>query len=443
MLEEVETTWSEFTNEKRWFLQFFVSILLCINNAACFCFGIFSPFMKLGGFRYSQSQLMTVSTVGVLLSYLSLPTGYLYDLKGPKATILVGTVLNVLGWFGMYCIFYDLEHPLWSNSVLVMCIFYGFSQLSASFYETGSVLTNLRSFNCYQGRVILIQKTFMGLGSSIVAQIYIAFFQLNITGIAPFFAFLFTFSAVSGILGVLFVSLPTESTRCVGLNVADPEIGPTGGETKLFSKPFNYGTVVLLVGVVYVLVVTLYENHADLSPAYRAFVGVSTVTLCLLFIGMTFLTPSYKVNVGGYRGDTQEGEEDMKHIDASERLPVEDSSSGKTYGAEGQVAESPVQPAEEEAPAPSTYFFFLRQSAPIVLNKAPLTANLMHREVWLLWLVCFASWSSMTLVSSNSSQVYQAVDYDHFSFYTNTVYVSIFGVASALGRVLVALHIRT
>lgn len=455
------TTWLQPSLEKAWFCQFCIGILICVNNGACFVFGIFSPYMKRGAFKYTQSQIDAVSTVGVLLSYFSMPTGFLYDRKGPAATLLVGTVLNVTGWMGMYFIFKDMEHPLLSNSVAVMAFFFGLSQLSASFYETGSVLTNLKSFSCYQGRVILIQKTFMGLGSSLVAQIYIAFFEKTFTGIAPFFAFLFLYSAVAGTLAVLYLRLPTPATRCVGLNVEDAETKARGGgEPLLFRRPFNVATVILCFSVAFVLCTTLLTNFTTLTGGMRIGIGVSTILLCASFTSMIFTTPSYEVNrrVGGDDAVVVEDEaappplavpsaelaaasEGTRHCSAGEDITL-CTDGGRGPGAAvvvmqpyGAVVSTPPFPSAEEVDKSDALAF--------VPNAASLWVNIRHRELWLLWLVCFAAWSSMTVVSSNSSQIYQALAYDTFSQTVNTVFVSTYGVASAVGRIIVGfLHPR-
>ncbi|SYZ63686.1 Nodulin-like (plasmid) [Leishmania braziliensis MHOM/BR/75/M2904] len=112
----------EYTLEKAWFCQFCIGILICVNNGACFSFAILSPYLKGEGFRYSQFQIDAVSTVGVFLSYFSMPTGFLYDYKGPTATLLVGTLLNTTGWAGMYLIFTNVL----THSPVVMAIFFGY-----------------------------------------------------------------------------------------------------------------------------------------------------------------------------------------------------------------------------------------------------------------------------------------------------------------------------
>ncbi|KAH9599650.1 Nodulin-like [Trypanosoma melophagium] len=501
------------TLERRWFFQFFVTILICINNGACFCFGIFSPYIKQGAFKYNQSQVNAVSTVGVILSYFSLPTGFLYDTKGPKATLLVGTVLNFVGWLGMFLMFINVDHPLLGTSIFVMCLFYGISQFSASFYETGSVLTNLDAFSCYKGRVILIQKTFMGLGSSVIVQIYIAFFETRFSGIGPFFLFLMIYSLTVGVLGTLFVRLPTESTQCLGLNVPDQDVVQSGGgEPRLFKAPFNVGTVILFMCILYILGMTLFENYYVLSDAGRIIIGVCTIILCLGFIVMVVVTPSYPCNVDGYSthspaaavGSERASESlsttpptlppapaeavtlplEMLTINVTDvTIEIPESinprmgreifsrliSSGNTdYSPEGRSARREDGLSDHSPPSPEkednvdeieTIDIRERHSAKrcsldlgnnftveseaaqeeIKLNSKGLWYNMRRREMWLMWYVCLASWSSATLVSSNSSQIYEAMDFNGYSSTVNVVFVSIYGVASAMGRVAVGI----
>ncbi|RNF22993.1 hypothetical protein TcG_01920 [Trypanosoma cruzi] len=517
----------EWTAERRWFLQFFVSILICLNNGACFCFGIFSPYMKQKPFMYSQSDINLVSTVGVILSYFSLPTGFLYDHKGPKVILFIGTLLGFLGWLGMFLMFVNVGSPLLGTNVLVMCLFYGVLQFSSSFYETGSVLTNLDAFSCYQGRVIVIQKTFMGLGSSVIVQIYIAFFETHFAGIGPFFLFLLIYSLTVGVLGTLIVRLPSEKTQCLGLNVPDEEmIQSGGGESRLFRLPFNVGTGILFTSIAFILLVTLLENFYSFSDADREAIGIVTIVLCVSFSFMILVTPSYSVNRGGY--DTQSTAITTKPTTKAEaaaattntdvnavtgdtatptfppsppplRFPLSSFPPeviGKPATATNEIYATPCKKGGREnglsllSRGPRGYSHFREGLSPqdvdldvpdapdltngkeielplererhvsrgwnsrsgenfaaeseaarqeVKLNSKSLWYNLRRRELWLMWYVCLASWSSATLVSTNSSQIYESMDFYGYSPTVNVVLVSIYGVASAIGRVFIGL----
>lgn len=319
------------TLERRWFIQFCVGILVATANGACFTFGIFSPYLKMGSFRYTQSELNLVSTVGVVLSYFSLPTGFLYDNYGPRVVLLVGSVLNFVGWIGMYVIFYDMQHPLLSRNVLVMSLFYGVSQFSASFYEQGCILTNLKAFSCYRGRVVVIQKTFMGLGSALAAQLYALFFAHNTNSISGFFVLLAAFSVVVGVLSVYFTELPTSRTRCLGLNVLEATAqARRTGQSSLFNQPFQLGTVLLIASVAVILTSALLEGVTDMTSSARWVFWSITVIIYLSFSLMIVVTPCYPENVGGYRGAVVQDEH------------------GDVYGAEGRGSE------EDEEAIPMT-----------------------------------------------------------------------------------------
>ncbi|CBH17562.1 hypothetical protein, conserved [Trypanosoma brucei gambiense DAL972] len=476
------------TLERRWFLQFFVSILICLNNGACFCFGIFTPFMKGGAFMFNQSQVNVLSTIGVIFSYFSLPTGFLYDAKGPKVTLMVGTVLNVVGWLGMMLIFLKPEDPLMGTSLWVMSLFYAISQFSASFYETGSLLTNLDAFICYQGRVILVQKTFMGLGSSLIVQIYIAFFEIHFDGIWPFFLFLVLYSFTVGVLGTLFVRLPTEKTQCLGLSIPDKGVVASGGgESSLFNVPFNVGTGILFVAIMYTFIVTMVENYREISVSDRHIIGITTIILCVSFLFMILATPSYSNNVGGYHSRSANSSWSSHLVDEmtttvpgqnncnSQRAPTEavdnetarrcdvnapdaegigrgrgvskDDTNGlnEREPTEPQNGDNLLNPNEEgrRAAERSNHERTVNNSEVVAelqgikLNGDSLLTNILRREMWVMWYSCLAAWSSATLVSTNSTQIYKALNFDNYSSTVNVAYVSIYGVASAVGRVIV------
>uniref|UniRef100_A0A0A9X1K1 Nodulin-like domain-containing protein n=1 Tax=Lygus hesperus TaxID=30085 RepID=A0A0A9X1K1_LYGHE len=165
----------------------------------------------------------------------------------------------------MLVVFANEDRPLLSTNVAVVTIFYAISQFSASFYESGTILTNLKMFSCYQGRVVLIQKTFMGLGSAIMAQMYVAFF-VQYTSIMPFFFFLVVLGIVVGVLGACCMRLPNSATKCLGLNVMDDAtLAKGGGEPAMFKLPFNVGTVILFISVFFIIAMSFIENNLKLT----------------------------------------------------------------------------------------------------------------------------------------------------------------------------------
>lgn len=438
---------------QRYFVQLFVSILVSVSNGAIFCFGIFSPFMKEGGFSLSQTDVNIISTCGVVLSYFSLPTGYLYDTYGPRVTLFIGAALNFVGWLGMAVIFYDIDNPILGNSAAVIGLFFGISQWSASFYETGSVLTNLEAMSLHKGRVIIIQKTFMGLGSSIITQLYVAFFEGQ-TSISNFFFFLMVSNTIMGLIGAWFIRLPTDSTRVDGLNLLlndgallNSDHVSTTGKAKAtptqaekdddvedrhsfaessehrFIPAFRFGVVVLLLNVAFVTGATIYEAYRPIGEG-KFVLGGGIIVLLLIFVVMVFLVPA-------------KGTESITSI----KLELH----RERYGAVEVGANDDIGGCndEEKACSDRTSLRTRRIASPATtqtqpqLNASPLTANIVKVEMWLMLIVSFAVWGCGTVVSSNSTQIYQALDFDGYNRSLDSVYVSIYGVASAVGRIVV------
>lgn len=434
--------WSQLTVERRLFLQFFVGILLCANNGACFCFALFSDQFRYSPFLYSQVEITAIATVGVLLSYFSLPTGFLYDKKGPATTITVGTFLNASGWLGLAYLFRSSDTT--PRSVGSVTFFYGLSQLSASFFETSAMLTNLKTFSCYKGRVVLIQKTFMGMGTALAAQTYFIFFQSS-SAMPFFFLFLFTYSIVVGVLSFYFIALPTDRTRCLGLNVLDDAtILKGGGEPLLFRKPFNTGSIILVLNVGIVLLMSLIETSFEVSRMVRNIFALMTIGLPLSYVSMVFVSPNYTCNINGYKDSESDANLIKPEVDTCEgsinsdiflELTLENVDDNPGSCSSPLVS----NPGRREAVVSFLFRIVPPLQQPYLRNSKTLWENLRKRDIWLLWLSCFASWSAMTLVSSNSSQIYLSVTKGTFNNLLNAVYVSVFGVGGAVGRIGVGL----
>jgi len=77
-------------------------------------------------------------------------------------------------------------------------------------------------------------------------------------------------------------------------------------------------------------------------------------------------------------------------------------------------------------------------------NDHGLLKNVRLLDMWLLWWTCFCSWGAMTMVNINTDQIYVAIaGRANYRKERSGIYVSVFGIASALGRIMVgALHPR-
>jgi len=320
--------------------------------------------------------------------------------------------------------------PLLGTSVFVISLFYGISSFSASYFETACVLTNLEAFSLHQGRIIMIQKTFLGLGSSFISQIYIAFFQGY--PISNFFLFIGIFTTLIGVYGAHVTRLPTPSTRVDGLNrkgfTTRDIIEPTLGEKEkplvegdshaldtTFDATFRYGIGTTIFVVIFIALVSILEEYVYFSPTGRVLSGAVTIFLVFAFAGMVVLAP--KLN------HTNDVAKDSAAVNATPAPPPMD-------------LHEPLNDVVDDHTNMYTGRVD-RNGAVWFLNESPLSVNLRTLNLALMWVVSFGVWGTTTLISSNSSQIYQALDFDDYKSTTNVVYVSIFGVASASGRLFV------
>ena len=192
-----------------------------------------------------------------MASFITPPVGYLFDRHGARITLAAGAGLNLLGWVGLYFIFIwastidpSSSSPpsggggvLGSNitTLIIILIVFSLSQMSSPFYEQGSVLANLQGLSTHRGKVVLIQKTFMGLGSGLISQLYSTFFVDDDTkttsksettsssypaleNLGYFCLLLAVYSVITGLLGALVTNVPkgrnAASLRVPGINNA-------------------------------------------------------------------------------------------------------------------------------------------------------------------------------------------------------------------------------
>jgi hypothetical protein len=192
--------------------------------------------------------------------------------------------------------------------------------------------------------------------------------------------------------------------------------------------------VLLLVNVAFVTAVTIWEAYSSIKNVSALLVGFGTVALLMLFAGMIPLVG--RATAGG------------------------DTRRNALYGAvpgadQDDDAGEPCQPPRTEGPShrAATHIACTRSVTEANkgdqfhelddslanghLNRDPLSVNLKKVELWLMCFVSFAVWGCGTVVSSNSTQIFQALDFSGYDRSLDSVYVSIYGVASALGRVVV------
>lgn len=381
-------------DEKYRFLQLAIGVLCATNVGTESLFGLLSTTMK-SQFNLDQSSLTTISTVGQLSLYLTFPVGIAFDRFGPKPIILLGTMLLVLGYLGYSMI---LGGVLPGNvGTLSLCC--GISMWSAGWFDTGTTLTNLFNFPLNRGDVVMIQKTFMGLGAAFFSVVYASFFQGHI---AAFCIFVACYAFTAGGLASLFVDLPEDHRQdlrelprpfrlCFSKNT--PSLAASVLRVPASPKALKVGQLVLLANIFYLIGTSLLLALVAVPQGIRAVLGCIAILLLFCFFAIPKFTD----------------------VDSTMVAPV----------SAGTAIAPAVDAVSSETAIP-------REPKPV----AGFLSSVRSLDLWLLWFNSFVQWGSCATVLLNSAQIYRSVDPEGFSLSTNALYVAVGGVGSAMGRIL-------
>ncbi len=388
-------------DERLRFLQLAVGVLCATNVGTESLFGLLSTRMK-SQFQLDQSALTTVSTVGQLSLYLTFPVGIAFDRYGPKPIILLGTLLLVLGYLGYSMI---LAGILPGNvGTLSLCC--GISMWSAGWFDTGTTLTNLFNFPLNRGDVVMIQKTFMGLGAAFFSVVYASFFQGQI---AAFCIFVACFALIAGGLATLFVDLPEDQRRKLRelprlfrlcFSKTAPSVGTALLKAPATPKAMKVGQLILLLNVVYLIGTSLLMALVVVPTAIRSVIGCVAILLLFSFIAVPWFAAVDKPTIS-----------DVPTSGTALTVPT------LTPAAPDITSSENFTSADPES---NTRFI----------------SSLRSLDVWLLWFNSFVQWGSCATVLLNSAQIYRSVDPAGFNLSTNALYVAVGGIGSAVGRIV-------
>ena len=174
------TLWNPMSDEerrlfnRRRFIQLVFGIFMGVTIGVQYAFGVFSNNLKVrAGFR--QSDMTTITTVANCLFAFTFPAGVLFDYAGPTPVLLLSMTFGVTGFILLAMIFAGVIEP----TVATVAIANGLPNWHAGFLESGTLLPSLFMFPTNKGEVVILQKTFFGLGSTFFSLSFDGFFSAN------------------------------------------------------------------------------------------------------------------------------------------------------------------------------------------------------------------------------------------------------------------------
>lgn len=152
------------------FRRLAVGIMCALCTGTIYAFGLLTNQMKVE-FNLSQEDLATITTCGIVLQSFSFPAGALYDRYGTRKVIAFGGLLMSLGFGGYGLILSGAV----AGTVVSLSILTGMACFASCFLDV-SVIANLALFPLNRGDVMILQKTFIGLSSSVLSVLQLCFF---------------------------------------------------------------------------------------------------------------------------------------------------------------------------------------------------------------------------------------------------------------------------
>ncbi len=452
--------------ERRRFFQLAVGIWVAIAVGSNYAFGIVSNELK-DRFSIGQAGMTTISTVGYMMGFFSLPGGVMQDFFGPRPTLTVGGTCGFVGFLLLALMFWEFI----PNSIPLLSFSYGLICTANSWNDQGALVTNLYAFPINRGDVITLQKTFVGLGSSLLALWYSGFFEKQFAEYCLFAGFL---EVVACVLGALFIQLPPyhltnwqrRKRACTGIP-ADDACLLEWEELYSHKKPprwrLRLAFISLLATFLVVTVTSVVRAFVALSSVGHILISMLSI-LCVLSFVMMFAAKEGSCfmrclggeeardhkNYGNGADATAEAEglatssddaelrtrnnltcASASGSEATELVQVnhgETSSGSPPANNQGDCAN--LEPTLEEA-APSKSILESYYQFPNGFLK-----NLRSEPiVWMMWLWNLTAEATGIVVLGNTAQIYRAVNNNVFEEDFNAFCVAMLGIGSGIGRI--------
>lgn len=150
-------------------------IFVKILCGLAYAFSITSPTLR-KVFSFNDTQIETVGLAGNIGQYLGLAAGIFLDKYGPSPTIFIGTLISASGFALLWA---ATASKLGSMQLWHVCLFYAIGANGQPWFDTATLVTNMWNFPETTNLIIGLDKTFNGLGSSILASIYDGVFSVD------------------------------------------------------------------------------------------------------------------------------------------------------------------------------------------------------------------------------------------------------------------------
>ncbi|ESL05756.1 hypothetical protein TRSC58_06582, partial [Trypanosoma rangeli SC58] len=373
-------------------------------------------------YGYSQSDITTISTVGNVVNFLSFHAGMLFDSVGPTAVLPFAGILGGLG-FLMFGLTFD--GTVKTSSVGLFSLYQGITHLGLPVMDVCTMMTLMVQFPLDRGYVVLIMKTFNGLGTAVLMAYFNGWFRAadshrsednNYSGYAYFVAAQILFCAC---LGSYCTRLPMyfpSAWRKKRLNAEDTaEREKTLGLYMSQHAPLRR----LHIGFGLVVAMLIFSATQSIATAYvktshAGYVAISIVALLLMALFSLMAMPFQFL--GRYNS-----------VRPTHMAGIGESDAERAGGAASGNSEVEKSDAPHNKPPASA----------VKQHKGSFWSNLLSVDLWAMWLACFGMWGTGPVMQMNAAQISRSTNYGVYDSRTLTLYIAIISVGTAIGRISV------
>ncbi|CBZ23878.1 conserved hypothetical protein [Leishmania mexicana MHOM/GT/2001/U1103] len=139
-------------------------------------FSIFTEHLR-NKYNFNQADITTISTVGNCCGYLVFFAGILFDFAGPKVLFPIAGFLGFLGYLLFGLAFDNIITSKSKETALIQfCIFNAILYFGCPAMDVATLMPLMVNFPLERGYMVIIQKTFSGLGTSVLMAYFNGWF---------------------------------------------------------------------------------------------------------------------------------------------------------------------------------------------------------------------------------------------------------------------------
>ncbi|ORC85177.1 uncharacterized protein TM35_000371500 [Trypanosoma theileri] len=411
-------------------------ILVCcmfcsICTSTVYAFDLFTTDFS-DRFHLSAGDQSTISTVGLVFCYFTLPFGFLYDYAGPFPLFII---CIFTGGFGALFLGLTFDGVIPGN-VVNISVFYALLNTCSGLIDIAYIVTLAETFPRNRGPVIALAKVMTGLGSSVLASLSVNIFN----NISAFIYFLMAFSVVVSFVAAFVVVLPPyfiNGWRRRGKT--DEQLAVLTALKPAYHHKFvpvrrlALGYVIVVALLVFFTVESPVVGYTKVSRGSSIAIGIITIVLVLCFFSMMLPIQwlggmDERSNDGN--GDVSTGEVDMKQVGTG---------GGEVSNTVGNTTATNLPDNELTSLADEMAGVGV-DDVDLELPQDPryggtVWDNLKKPDIWFLLITLVCQGGLGVIVMYNASTISVAITGEKRSQGTSALYTAFLGVGSSLGRI--------